>query len=153
VKKLAFVFGFTLISFGAMAELPASTGTPSLAFKAIEIQNTKEKLQEQVTPYRLFDKMVITVFDPVVCGQQPQAPKFKFTDNHLTIGYDLTVASNSDNKNCALVSEFIIQNAPHGDYEVSFAGGNEPLTVAKLRKCPFYQPKGEDVYECLSPTK
>lgn len=151
MKKIAMLIGFTLMAVGVHAELP--TGTPSLSFKAIQIENTKDKLQEEVTPYRLYDKMVVTVFDPVVCGQKPQAPKFTFTEGHLTVGYDLSPEPSADKKSCALVSEFIIVNAPHGDFEVSFAGGDEPVTIAKLRKCPFYQPKGEDIYECLSPTK
>ncbi|WP_342620793.1 hypothetical protein [Rhodoferax sp. GW822-FHT02A01] len=153
MKKTAILVGVALLSMSAFAELPVSTGTPSLIFKAIQIENTKDKQQEVVTPYRLYDKLVVTVFDPVVCGQQPQAAKFKFTDNHLTVGYDLTPGPGGDSKNCALVSEFVIVNAPHGDFEVNFAGGDEPMTIAKLRKCPFYQPKGEDIYECLAPTK
>jgi hypothetical protein len=97
--------------------------------------------------------MVVTVFDPVVCGQQPVAPRFNFSDKHLTVGYDLTPSSAGAIKSCALVSEFVISNVPHGDFEVDFAGGDEPITVAKMRNCPNYQPKGEDIYECLAPDK
>ena len=153
MKKMAILMGVTIISMGAFAVLPVSTGTPSLAFKAIQLENIKDRQHEEVTPYRLFDKMVVTVFDPVVCGQKPVAAEFKFTDKHLTIGYDLTPSLAGDNKSCALVSEFVISNAPHGDFEVDFAGGDEPITVAKMRKCPNYQPKGEDIYECLAPDK
>ena len=153
MKTIIMLFCSALMATSALAELPASTGTPVLIFKAIQIENTKDKIQEEVTPYRLYDKMVVTVFDPVVCGQRPQTPKFAFVDDHLTVGYDLSPAPNAGRKSCALISEFVIENAPHGDFEVSFAGGDEPVTVAKLHKCPFYQPKGEDVYECLSPTK
>jgi hypothetical protein len=153
MKKVAIFFGIAMLSMGALAVLPVSTGNPSLTFKVIQLDNTKGSQQEEVTPYRLFDKMVVTVVDPVVCGQQPVAPRFEFTDNHLTIAYDLTASTAGANKSCALVSEFVISNAPHGDFEVDFSGGDEPMTVAKLRKCPNYQPKGEDIYECLSPDK
>jgi hypothetical protein len=153
MKHAAILTGIALLSMGVFAQQPAAIGTPSLTFKAIKIDNAKDRQQEQVTPYRLYDKIVVTVFDPVACSQQPRAPKFKFADNHLTVGYELSPSSSADAKSCALVSEFIIENAPHGDFDVDFAGGDEPVTVSKLSKCPFYQPKGADIYECLSPTK
>jgi len=105
----------------AFAELPVSTGTPAMTFKAIQIENTAQLTKERVTPYRLFDKIVVTVFDPVVCGQNPVSPAFKITEKSLALSYDLTAAASGAKKRCALVSEFVVSNVPHGDLQVSFA--------------------------------
>jgi hypothetical protein len=48
--------------------------------------------EHQVTPYRLFDKMVVTVRDPVSCGQQPIAPGFSIPADKLFLSYALSLA-------------------------------------------------------------
>ena len=154
MKKSAAMFGLVMLSVTSVfAELPVSTGTPSLAFKSIQIDNLSEKLEHRVTPYRLFDKMVVTVYDPVVCGQKPTSPAFKLSENRLSLSYAFAPAATNAKVQCALVSEFVISNVPHGDFAVSFAGGPEPYVVVKLRKCPSYQPKTDDIYECLASEK
>ena len=142
--------GFAL-SIVVFAESPESTGVPTLEFRAIPLEGGGGSTEHKVTPYRLFDKMVVTVWDPVACGQKPVSPAFSIIEDKLFLSYSLTPAASSA-KNCTLVSEFDISNMPHRDIEVDFAGGPEPYVVAKLRKCPFYEPKSEDVYECLAPT-
>ncbi len=154
MKKSAVMLGFVMLSAtGVFAELPVSTGTPSLAFKSIQIDNPSEKLEHKVTPYRLFDKMVVTVYDPVICGQKPTSPAFKISENRLSLSYELVPSAAKTKAQCALVSEFVVSHVPHGDLAVAFAGGPEAYVVVSLRKCPGYQPKGEDIYECLASEK
>jgi hypothetical protein len=153
MKKPAVLLGVALLLAAmAFAQLPISTGEPTLTFKVIPIESTAPSAEHKVTPYRLFDRMVVTVWDPVACGQQAINPKFSISDNKLLLSYSLTAAVQGA-KQCSLVSEFDISNAPHLDMEVHFAGGPEPYVIAKLKKCPDYQPKGSDIYECLAPAK
>jgi hypothetical protein len=52
---------------------------------------------------------------------------------------------------CTSASEFKIENVPHKNLTVSFSGGPETATVASMQKCPNYNPKTDDVWECLVP--
>ena len=140
------------ISAVAYAELPATTGTPEMTFKVIPLEGVPAGTDHRVTPYRLFDKMIVTVWDPVSCGQKALDPKFSIDAGKLLLSYALTPAEDSERK-CTLVSEFDVSNLPHRDLEVHFAGGPEPYTVARLRKCNFHEPRGEDIFECLAPAK
>jgi hypothetical protein len=56
-----------------------------------------------------------------------------------------------DAVNCILGSEFKITNVPHKDLAVAFSGGHEAATVVSMQKCPSYNPKTDDVWECLVP--
>ena len=151
MKKSTALLGVGLaLSIVAFAELPESTGVPTLEFRAIPLEGGGGSSEHKVTPYRLFDKMVVTVWDPVACGQKALNPAFSIIEDKLFLSYSLTSAASSAKK-CTLVSEFDISNLPHRDIEVNFAGGPEPYTVVKLRKCSFYSPKSEDIYECLAP--
>jgi hypothetical protein len=133
----------------AFAEMPTPGGPPSMEFHTIPIQGAPT-LEHKVTPYRLFDKMIVTVWDPIQCGQKPVNPAFSIQGNKLFLSYALSNAPEGA-KSCTLVSEFDILNVPHRDLEVQFAGGPEPYVVAKLKKCPFSKPKSEDIWECLLP--
>ena len=135
----------------AFAEMPTPGGPPRLEFRTIPIQGAPS-LEHQVTPYRLYDKMVVTVWDPVQCGQKPMNPTFSIQGNKLFLSYALSPAP-AGAKSCALVSEFDVLNVPHRDLEVHFAGGPEPYIVTTLKKCPFYTPASDDIWECLAPAR
>lgn len=135
----------------AFAGLPVPGGAPRLEFRTIPVEGTPV-LEHKVTPYRLRDKMVVTVWDPVYCGQKPIDPAFSIQGEKLFLSYALSSAP-AEGKRCTLVSEFDVSNVPHRDIQVNFAGGPEPYTVATLRKCPNYSPATEDIWECLAPAK
>jgi hypothetical protein len=135
----------------AFAEMPTPGGAPSLEFRTIPVKGVPSS-EHTVTPYRLYDKMVITVWDPVQCGQKPVNPAFSIQGDKLFLSYALSPAS-AGAKSCTLVSEFDILNVPHRDLEVNFAGGPEPYIVTTLKKCPYYSPTSDDIWECLAPAK
>ncbi|OIQ68856.1 hypothetical protein GALL_495460 [mine drainage metagenome] len=156
----------------AFAEMPTPGGPPRLEFRAIPVQGMLVSRRERwlggkhgnapaqgvsmpghrVTPYRLYDKMVVTVWDPIRCGQKPTDPAFSIQGNKLLLSYKLSPAQ-PEAESCTLISEFDVLNVPHRDLEVQFAGGPEPYVVAKLKKCQFYSPVSEDIWECLAPEK
>lgn len=150
MRKAAALFGASLLfSIVARAEMPASTGAPTLEFRIIRLDVARSS-ERRVTPYRLFDKMIVTVWDPIVCGQQPVNPAFSIEGNILALNYSLSPAKTGE-QTCTLISEFDISNMPRRDIEIHFADGSESYTLAKLTRCPGYTPKGENVYECLAP--
>jgi hypothetical protein len=138
--------GFIALAF---AELPTPGGSPTLEFRTIPIEDAPTS-EHKVTPYRLFDKMIITVWDPVSCGQKPVNPTFSIQGDNLFLSYALSPAP-PEAKRCTLISEFDVLNVPHRDLVVHFAGGPEPYVVATLKKCPSYKPTSDDIWECLAP--
>lgn len=142
------VAAFVTIAF---AEMPTPGGPPSLEFRTIPVEGTPIS-EHKVTPYRLYDKMVVTVWDPIQCGQKPVSPAFSIQGDKLFLSYALSPAP-AGAKSCTLVSEFDVLHVPHRDLEVQFAGGPEPYVVAKLKKCPYFSPASDDIWECLAPAK
>jgi hypothetical protein len=140
--------GFIALAF---ADLPTPGGPPSLEFRTIPIEGAPAS-EHKVTPYRLFDKMIVTVWDPVSCGQRPVNPAFSIQGDKLFLSYALSPAP-SEAKHCTLISEFDVLNVPHRDLVIEFAGGPEPYVVATLKKCPYYKPTSDDIWECLAPAK
>lgn len=139
----------------AIAQMPDPSGPVTLEFRTIPVTGVPSS-EHKVTPYRLFDKMVVTVWDPVICGQKPVNPAFSIKDDKLYLSYALSPASSHGDSlkpDCTLVSEFDVSNVPHRDLEIDFAGGPEPYVIATLKKCPNYHPKSNDVWECLGPSK
>ena len=135
----------------AYAEMPTPGGPPSLEFRTIPLEGTPTS-EHKVTPYRLYDKMIVTVWDPIQCGQKPVNTAFSIQGDKLFLSYALSKAPKGA-KSCTLVSEFDILNVPHRDLVIEFAGGPEPYVVAKLKKCPYSKPISEDLWECLAPAK
>jgi hypothetical protein len=133
------------------AEQPTPGGSPRLEFHTIPVEGASNT-EHKVTPYRLQDRMVVTVWDPIACGQKPVDPTFLIEGNTLSLTYALTPAA-AGAKSCVLVSEFDVINAPHRDFNVRFAGGPEPYVVATMKQCPFYAPASNDIWECLAPEK
>jgi len=128
------VSGFIALAF---AQLPGPGGPPSLEFRTIPIEDAPA-LEHKVTPYRLFDKMIVTVWDPVSCGQKPINPAFSIQDDGLFLSYGLSPAP-SEAKRCTLISEFDVLNVPHRDHVVHFAGGPEPYVVATFEEMSVLQ--------------
>ena len=151
-KTLLVLFGVVSAFIAvAFAELPTPGGTPSLEFRTIPIESAPVA-EHRVTPYRLFDKMIVTVWDPVACGQKPINPEFSIQGDKLLLSYALSPAP-SEVKHCTLLSEFDVLNVPHRDLVIQFAGGPEPYVVATLKKCPHYTPTSDDIWECLAPAQ
>jgi hypothetical protein len=150
MRTFAVMMGAALVaSRVATAASPESTGAPSLDFRSIPLEASGQS-EHRVVPYRLYDKFVVTVWDPVACGQKAINATFSIAGEKLMLGYSLTPASAGAGR-CTLVSEFDVSNVPHRDMEVHFAGGPEPYTIAKMKQCPSYSPKDDDIYECLMP--
>jgi hypothetical protein len=145
---LGFVSALTTSAF---AEQPTPGGPPRLEFHTIPVEGAPNG-EHKVTPYRLQDKMVVTIWDPIACGQKPVDPTFSIDGNTLSLTYALTPAA-KDAKRCTLVSEFDIVNVPHRDFNVRFAGGAEPYSVATMKQCPYYTPSTNDIWECLAPER
>ena len=134
--------------------LASAQGTdvrPHLVFRVIPMQGAFSS-EHTVTPYRLYDRLIVTVMDPVTCGQRPLDAAVSIKGNTLFLSYALTDSSGGS-RSCTLVSEFEVMDAPNRDLEVNFAGGTEPYVIAKMRKCPGYKPSGDDIWECMVPSK
>lgn len=148
----------TLLLFGVLcvnspwvhAEIPLVTGTPTMEFKTIIPEGPSLK-EHKVMPYRFYNRMIVSVWDPVACGQKATNPEFSISGNKLILSYSLSKAPENA-KQCSLVSEFQIDNVPHKDLEINFSGEHEPFVVATMKKCGFYKPTSDDVWECLAPS-
>lgn len=135
----------------AVTEMPTPGGPPRMEFRTIPVEGAPNETHK-VTPYRVFDKIIVTVWDPIYCGQKPINPTFSIQGDKLLLSYELS-SSPTGGARCTLVSQFDVINVPHRDLEVHFAGGPEPYVVAALRKCPNYSPASQDIWECLAPAK
>jgi hypothetical protein len=143
---------FLLMVLASVFALPAIAEEPSMTFREIPIKdftgNTKS--EHKIIPYRFFDTMTVIVEDPDACGQKPIKPSFVIENGKLLITYQLT-PSPKDAGTCMLITQFEITGLPHESLDVGFAGGDEPLTIVKLKPCDFYKPVSSDIYECLAP--
>ena len=135
----------------AVPQSTDSMGQPRLAFRTIPIEGVPST-EHKVTPYRLYDKLIVTVWDPVTCGQKPHDAAVSIKGSTVFLSYMLSDAK-GEAKACTLVSEFEVTDVPNRDLEIQFAGGVEPYIVAKMKKCPYYTPTGGDIWECLVPAK
>jgi hypothetical protein len=146
VKKAIMMALFTIFPLIGFAE------GVSMTFREIPITNFtgNNKFEHRIIPYRFFNTMTIIVEDPDACGQKPINPRFTIENGKLLLNYDLTPSVQGAGS-CMLITQFEISNLPHESLDVAFAGGDEPLTVVKLKKCDFYQPVSPDLYECLAP--
>jgi hypothetical protein len=131
----------------AFADTP--TGPPKMTFRPFPPE-TKILTSDKVTPYRFKDMVLVVIKDNVRCGQNPINASFAMKASQIVLRYDLTPAA-PNAANCILGSEFKIENVPHRDHSVAFSGGHETATVAAMQKCPNYNPKTDDVWECLVP--
>ncbi len=107
----------------------------------------------QVLPYRIENRMMVVVHDPVACGQTPQRPRFSIQNDQLILQYDLTEApAGGPQRSCVAYSMFQIDDVPDRSLKVSFAGGPEPFSVAQLKRCSSQSPRSGK-WDCLVPSK
>ena len=131
----------------AFADSP--TEAPKMTFRVFSAE-TKIATTDRVTPYRSEDVVLVVVKDNVRCGQKPINPSFAIKGDQIVLHYELTPPA-PETSSCILGSEFKITNVPHKDLAVAFSGGHEAATVVSMQKCPNYNPKSDDVWECLVP--
>jgi len=131
----------------AFADTP--TEPPKMTFHVFPPE-TKITASDKVSPYRFKDMVIVVIKDNVRCGQKPINASFAIKGSQIALRYDLTPAA-PDAANCVLGSEFRLQNVPDMEVTVAFSGGHEAATVASMQKCPTYNPKTDDVWECLVP--
>jgi hypothetical protein len=144
------LFGlFAVVAVTVLAQTQGPVKVPRLEFRTIPIEGVNSP-DHKVTPYRIFDTVIVTVWDPIACGQKPTDPAFIIEGNKVLLSYKLTAAA-PNAKACTLVSEFDLMDAPNRELEVGFAGGPEPYVIAQMRKCPYYTPSSADIWECLTP--
>jgi hypothetical protein len=153
MKKLLLLILGALPAAAAMAVAqPASAPEPMLlTFHATSMEGITNP-ERSVKPYRLFDHMVISVSDPVACGQVPSGASATIKGGKLIIRYALSPAR-TDAQGCTLVSQFDVQAVPRRDLEIDFASGSGRTAVATLTPCPFYHPSAGAAWECLAPQK
>jgi hypothetical protein len=135
----------------AFADTP--TESPKMTFRNVQAEPQMSAFKDKVTPYRSEDIVLVIIRDTVLCGQTPTHASFAIKGNQIALHYELTPAPSGATTKCTLASEFKIENVPHQDLTVSFSGGPEAATVASMQKCPNYNPKTDDVWECLVPKK
>jgi len=141
--------GLALASTSVFAAPPQ----PNLKFTSIPIVETSGRGEHKLFPYRSEDKMVVIAQDPIMCGQKPINPRYEINGNKLVVRYDLTPPPPGvTTPACSVHSTFEINGMPHGDFEVSFAGGKEPFIVARMTRCPSTAPT-VDIWDCLVPGK
>ena len=129
---------------------PPPTETPTMGFRVLPSTTKFPSADHSVMPYRINDLIQVVVNDPIRCGQTPVSPTFQLESGKLKLHYDLTPAA-ANAAGCTVMTEFTIRNAPHQDLVVEFSGGPEKASVAAMQKCPKYEPKAADVWECLHP--
>ncbi len=131
----------------------AAAQQSNLKFTSIPVVEKIGAGEHKLFPYRSEDKLVVIVQDPIVCGQKPVNPRYEVNGNRLTLRYDLTpVPMGVTHGACSAQSTFEINNVPHQDFEVAFAGGKEPFIVANMTRCPNTAPI-VDIWDCLVPHK
>ena len=145
--SFSFAVAIVLAATYAVADTP--TEPPKMTFSTFSAE-TKVLTSDKVTPYRAEDTVLVVIKDNVRCGQKPINASFAIKGSQIALRYDLTPAA-PDAANCVLGSEFRIQNVPDMEVTVAFSGGHEAATVRQMQKCPTYNPKTDDVWECLVP--
>ncbi len=142
---------FALAAAFAFADTP--TQSPKMIFRDVGAARQMSAFEDKITPYRFEDIVLVVVKDSVLCGQKATKASFAIKGNEIALHYELTPALPGTTTKCILASEFKIENVPHRDLTVSFAEGSEAATVVSMQKCPNYNPKSDDVWECLVPAK
>ena len=142
-------FSVALVLAAAYAFADTPTEPPKMTFSTFSAE-TKVLTSDKVTPYRAEDTVLVVIKDNVRCGQKPVSASFAIKANKIVLHYDLTPAA-PDAAKCVVGSQFKIENVPHRDLTVAFSDGHEAATVASMQKCPNYNPKTDDVWECSVP--
>jgi hypothetical protein len=152
MNKIAlFPIAVTLAAAYAFADTPKDS--PKMTFRDVKAEPQMSAIKDKVTPYRSEELVLVIIKDTVLCGQKATNASFAIKGNEIALHYELTAAPSGATTKCTLASEFKIENVPHKDLTVSFSGGPEAATVALMQKCPNYNPKTDDVWECLVPAE
>jgi len=141
----SFSVALVLAAAHAFADTPAAP--PTMTFHSFAPE-TKVATSDKVTPYRFEDMVLVVIKDSLRCGQQPINTSFAIRGGQIALHYDLTPAA-PNAAPCVLGSEFKIENVPHTDLTVAFSEGHGAPIVVSMQKCPNYNPKTDDVWECL----
>jgi hypothetical protein len=144
-KFTSFSVALVLAAPYAFADTP--TAPPKMTFRSFAPE-IKVATSDKVTPYRFEDLVLVVIKDDLRCGQQPINTSFAIKGGQIALHYDLTPAA-PNAAPCVLGSEFKIENVPHKDLTVTFSEGHGAPIVVSMQKCPNYNPKTDDVWECL----
>ena len=145
-------FSVALVLAAPYAFADTPTGPPTLVFRVLQGDTHLSAFEHNVMPYRTGDVLIVVVKDTVSCGQKPIHTSVALKGSQIALHYKLTPAA-PDASTCPVVSEFLIGNVPDRELTVAFSGGPEAASVAAMQKCPSYNPKTDDVWECLVPKK
>ena len=135
----------------AFADTPKDS--PKMTFRDVKAEPQMPAFKDKVSSYRMEDTVIVVVKDTVHCGQKATNASFAIKENQIALHYELTPAPSGATTKCTLASEFKIENVPHRDLTVSFSGGPEAATTVSMQQCPNYNPKTDDVWECLVPAE
>jgi hypothetical protein len=145
----SFSFAVAIVLAAAYAVADTPTAPPKMTFHAFPPE-TKITPSDKVSPFRFKDMVIVVIKDNVRCGQKPVNASFAMKGSQIALHYDLTPAA-PEAANCVLGSEFRLENVPDMEVTVAFSGGHDAAIVATMQKCPNYNPKTDDVWECLVP--
>jgi hypothetical protein len=145
-------FSVALVLAAPYAFADTPTGPPTLVFRVLQGDTHLSAFEHNVMPYRTGDVLIVVVKDTVRCGQKPIKPSVALKGSQIALHYHLTPAA-PHASTCPVVSEFLIGNVPDRELTVAFSGGPEAASVAAMQKCPSYNPKTDDVWDCLVPKK
>jgi hypothetical protein len=149
-------FVFVCVAFAAATGSAAgdeARSTPAMKFSWIPMVERSGPGDRKIFSYRLEDRIVVLVQDPIVCGQKPINQAFELQGNKLFLRYELTNASpKASDPPCTAHSIFAIDGVPNQDLEISFARGEQAFAAADMARCPEFQPTIE-TRNCLAPRK
>jgi hypothetical protein len=152
MNKIAlFPIAVTLAAAYAFADTPKDP--PKMTFHDMKAQPQMSAIKDKVSAYRTEDIVLVVVKDTVHCGQKAANASFALKEKQIALRYELTPTPSGATTQCTLGSEFVIVNVPHQDLTVSFSGGPEAATTVSMQKCPNYNPKTDDVWQCLVPAE
>ena len=146
-------FSVALVLAAGYAFADKATDSPKMTFRDVKAEPQISALEDTATPYRFEDTVLVIIKDTALCGQKTTNASFAIKGNQIALHYELTPAPPGVTAKCTLASEFKIENVPHRDLTVAFSDDHEAATVASMQKCPNYNPKTDDVWQCLVPAK
>ena len=146
-------FSIALVLAAGYAFADTPTESAKMTFRDVGAERQMSAFEDKITPYRFEDIVLVVIKDSVICGQKATKASFAIKGNEIALHYELTPALPGTTAKCTLASEFKIENVPHRDLTVAFSDDHEAATVASMQKCPNYNPKTDDVWQCLVPAK
>ncbi len=151
IASFSFAVAIVLAATYAVADTPKDSA--KMTFRAVRAELQMSAFKDKVSAYRHEDTVIVVVKDAILCGQKATNASFAIKEHQIALRYELTPPPLGVIAKCTLASEFVIENIPHQDLTISFSGGPEPATTVSMQKCPNYNPKTDDVWQCLVPAK